>query len=681
MYRTPKQASLSPDFFKKERDAYDDWQRAFWRELFQNSIDAGAKEINILIEDSPGMGIFGDDAEILDVTKVIFEDNGTGMDLETLNNVYFRLGESTKTGNENTTGGYGRGRLITCFANDRYTILTQNNFVEGKGNLYECDSIEEAIDRKKSEIQNSIQRSSWNTVEDYQKQLDELNSFRSGFKGCRLEVDFNPNDYSGFQAHKNATYNSLHNSLIQYLSQAQLPCRVNVNGSQWNNFLTKGKKVRELYIKDPNTEKEMLMGHVHVKKSGDSKKFGNRVIFRIDGAPMYERYISSDAQVVFEIDKANHREFLTSNRDGFKAAYQQPVNDFIDELVVDNVTALKEQKKSQNYYVTGEKGDISKKIDVSQLDYNNIDTQILEEAELISADITRVDDFSIINDEAFNKGIGQVTPDVLRHFLNEIKNGDDSFLRFYANENEIEHFKRLMQEYDIEGAAKRMPPKLSKYVVSILSEQVSREFKKQQTYDMHNLHIKAEDPPAPIKRIIRNFDPKNWDPETGKGKTTRALFEAWTVACESAIENLLKLEPQLGPIIFRTGWYFSDVEQDYFGDKFRELRTEAVHEKLDDDTHLILLNPVTPDGKIAFKTSKKEDLLKLINLAIHETAHVAAGKRHNQDFAYIMTDLNGKMMPKLNDIVKDMQLRMNEAKNNFYSKKDLSENTSHHPKF
>lgn len=683
MYRTPKQASLSPDFFKKERDAYDDWQRAFWRELFQNSVDAGAKEINISIEDTDGTGVFGNDTETPNVTKVTFEDNGTGMSLETLNNIYFRLGESTKSGDENSTGGYGRGRLITCFANDRYTILTQDNFVEGKGNLYECESIEEAISRKQSEIEECISRSAWNSVEDYEFQLKMLEKEKKGFQGCKLEVDFNPKDYDGYQSHKNATFNSLNNSLLQYLSQAQLSCRVNVNGRPWDNFLTKGKKVRELFVNNPNTGEEMLMGNIHIKKTGDSKKFSNRVIFRIDGAPMYERYISSDAQVIFEIDKANHREFLTSNRDGFKSNYQGPVHDFIDELVVDNVTALKEQKKSKNYLVEGQKGDISKEIELEVINYSEVDTQILEEAQTIAEDTSRIEDFSIINDKALTKGIGQIRPEVIRHFMSQIKDGDEAFLKFYNDENEVKRLKELVNTYDIDAAAKRMPPKLSKYIVAILSEQVTKEIKNNQTFDMHNLHIKAEDPPSQIKRVIKNFDPENWDSSTGKGKTTRALFEAWTVACESAIENLLRIEPQLGPINFRTGWYFADVEKDYFGDKFRELRTEALHEKLGDDTHLLLLNPVTKDGKIAFKTSRKEDLLKLVNLAIHEASHVATGERHNQDFAYIMTDLNGRMMPKLSEIVRDMQYRMNESKKAFdnQNKDDLPEDANLDPKW
>ena len=39
--------SLSPSFFENELKAYSDWREAFWRELVQNSVDAGCRNIDI----------------------------------------------------------------------------------------------------------------------------------------------------------------------------------------------------------------------------------------------------------------------------------------------------------------------------------------------------------------------------------------------------------------------------------------------------------------------------------------------------------------------------------------------------------------------------------------------------------------------------------------------------------
>ena len=41
---------ISSEFFENEIRNYSNWEQAFWRELFQNSIDAGSTEINISYE-------------------------------------------------------------------------------------------------------------------------------------------------------------------------------------------------------------------------------------------------------------------------------------------------------------------------------------------------------------------------------------------------------------------------------------------------------------------------------------------------------------------------------------------------------------------------------------------------------------------------------------------------------
>ena len=80
------EVQLPETFFKKERDTvYSYWQRELFRELFQNSLDAGATKISIKIED------LDNDAG----RQITFEDDGEGMTREILENVYFKLGETT----------------------------------------------------------------------------------------------------------------------------------------------------------------------------------------------------------------------------------------------------------------------------------------------------------------------------------------------------------------------------------------------------------------------------------------------------------------------------------------------------------------------------------------------------------------------------------------------------------
>jgi hypothetical protein len=77
----PRKVTIHKSFFKKERDGfYSDWSIAFWRELFQNSVDAGAQNIRIYIDQKEGRGSFGNfRADPPNIVRVVFADDGCGM--------------------------------------------------------------------------------------------------------------------------------------------------------------------------------------------------------------------------------------------------------------------------------------------------------------------------------------------------------------------------------------------------------------------------------------------------------------------------------------------------------------------------------------------------------------------------------------------------------------------------
>jgi DNA topoisomerase VI subunit B len=112
------------EFFIKERDqSYSDWKEAFFRELFTNSVDAGATKIIVNISDTQ---------EDKAYRVIEFLDNGSGMDSHVLENVYFHLGRSSR--DNSSVGGFGRARILTNFSAAKYEIYTQNWKVE-YGNL------------------------------------------------------------------------------------------------------------------------------------------------------------------------------------------------------------------------------------------------------------------------------------------------------------------------------------------------------------------------------------------------------------------------------------------------------------------------------------------------------------------------------------------------------------------
>ena len=61
----------------------------------------------------------------------MFHDDGPGMTREVLDNVYFAVGATTKSG-PTQIGGMGRARILTCFAIPSYRIRSHKYEVVGE---------------------------------------------------------------------------------------------------------------------------------------------------------------------------------------------------------------------------------------------------------------------------------------------------------------------------------------------------------------------------------------------------------------------------------------------------------------------------------------------------------------------------------------------------------------------
>ncbi len=276
------QISISPEFFKKERySAYSDWQEAFWRENFQNSIDAGARTITVrTTEIEPRL------------VRVEFFDDGCGMTRQVLDEVYFDLGASTKTG-DSTVGGFGRARMLTCFGMARYAIATLDNRVEGRGSHYEI------------------------------AQGDFV-------QGCQLIIDVDA-----------TTKEDLDAALSKYLQKCQPQrCKVLVNAQEWVSWTPRGRQARELFLDDTDGDNQLsreLFAKVFVTKKCEEP----RVIVRVHGAAMFSLATRARALVVVELEPPLARKVLTSNRDGLVYRYRRVLDAFLEELAVDTTSSLK----------------------------------------------------------------------------------------------------------------------------------------------------------------------------------------------------------------------------------------------------------------------------------------------------------------------------------------------------
>ena len=115
---------VAHDFFAKELRAYSDWKLAWIRELVQNGVDCGSRNISFTFESHP------------DGCLATVRNDGPPMSREVLLDKFLNLGGTTKTG-QDSVGGYGIAKTVIAFAHKHYEIHTGNLVVRGSGGEFE----------------------------------------------------------------------------------------------------------------------------------------------------------------------------------------------------------------------------------------------------------------------------------------------------------------------------------------------------------------------------------------------------------------------------------------------------------------------------------------------------------------------------------------------------------------
>lgn len=137
------QVKLPNSFFLKSRLEYSDWRWALFREFIQNCYDARATRIDFTIYNLEA----ADGSRVL---HIVCQDNGHGMDQDTLKNVLLCLGGSKKE--SGSVGGFGYAKSLIYFSMDSYSIASRNNLVEGEGGNYTIKQVKSPIIGTRSEI-------------------------------------------------------------------------------------------------------------------------------------------------------------------------------------------------------------------------------------------------------------------------------------------------------------------------------------------------------------------------------------------------------------------------------------------------------------------------------------------------------------------------------------------------
>lgn len=651
------------EFFIKERDSfYSLWTLSFWREFFQNSVDAGSKNISIDLSSESGRGEFdkiGDSTKQL--TRVVFTDDGCGMSEDVLNRVYFAIGQTTKN-DESSVGGYGRARLMTCFSQDRYSILTKDRFVMGNGpdyvnySLHEAEtellkaikSLPEPFGDGRSRINYEVSRDG--LLRDLQM-VQEAKAL-GGFNGCRVEVDLDQS--SGWSRNK-PTIETMNERLKTYLSESQIKPTVTINGTTPEEYYESESKIQARRGQVKRTLVAEVDGKmtefatVHISDS-DKASHKGKAIIRVDGASMYTISLEPAVQVIIEIDKKLSRLALTSNRDGMKEGFDEALNKFISEMNIDNTSALADKASKDNYKIEGDKGMLVASVpSLSKLTSDDI---TFEEENVAVEISTRVKTTSVHTLEDLKaRGVSQ---DAIEELVKKTKWGESiiSKMRWsydFPLKNDVAQFietveKRMYEsETNSELFLKYASPPLKEWIIQTLENraeialgQVKIE-NAQRLKDMNDVYVSVVSTNEKTRAAIRRNDPRKWDTATGKGRVPRALLSAWTAACSVAVETLMTTRPSTDSFRWTTGWIYSVPEEQYQGDRYRSVSIEAMC-SLKDNEYKFLLNPIKEDGVLRYSVNDPKDRQHIQALAMHEVAHVLE-HHHNESYAGILTDL------------------------------------------
>lgn len=148
--RSNPQIGYSARKFKMILQDYSDWRKAWWREVIQNAVDAGADNVQLDVrdptdEDNSDYSYFSTLPSIahlgaIDLTKtkiVRCIDNAGGMSDDILFNKFLMMGGTGKEGVTGAVGGFGVAKELILLPWIVWTVRTQNKLVVGRGLDYE----------------------------------------------------------------------------------------------------------------------------------------------------------------------------------------------------------------------------------------------------------------------------------------------------------------------------------------------------------------------------------------------------------------------------------------------------------------------------------------------------------------------------------------------------------------
>lgn len=119
-----RQIRISGRFLQGPKDDYRNWREAWWREVVQNGVDAGARTIQLEAVEEP------------EAMRLSCADDGAGMDVRTVLDKFLVLGETGKGAGTDTVGGFGKAKELELLPWIAWEVHTRDLVIRGQGDAY-----------------------------------------------------------------------------------------------------------------------------------------------------------------------------------------------------------------------------------------------------------------------------------------------------------------------------------------------------------------------------------------------------------------------------------------------------------------------------------------------------------------------------------------------------------------
>lgn len=599
---------VTENYFIDSLGSYGKWESAFWRELLQNSRDAGSSRIDLTCEEAS----FTDPETGLTTQSVmcICRDNGSGMDKDTLVRAFFTRGGSAKPAG--AVGGFGDAKELILVPWLGYEVRTRDLKAVGH----------------------------------HQRLVRPIESGQPFMQGTEVKV------WMPLTTATSAVFAQT------VLEKSNLPnVTVKLNGERVDAKLIGGEKVRDIPISATTfsvnwtdargTAREVKFSYedefyefmrdlsrqgLQYRSGQQTRQVGRMEIWhqkrakrhgcyvRGSGVFMFERQIDSNIKGAVFVDIfAPPRGVFTRKRDTLDEASsaRRSLDGYLDELAVDPMSALKKERAQRDKLKTIFTG--SGPIDVR---------------EGVGADVA--DDMRRRRARAAEVGAQlatQIDLEQVKEKKGEVELVDVEIKR--AMEILVAVLDQAEQAADKAGGPNLTPlPEGFEAIVKggsfVNKEQLAGA-----------LQFAAWKPDLFVYQNLDNWKMSNdFHPMTMKPKYLR-LLRLWAELCKYALVRLGMFKP------FGVGWVF-DTEKDRDG---KELVIGAGYLR-QADCDWLLINPVKmerkPDSSDEFPEyevtgdhydlSSERAIKKLCASVIHEVTHMQGFSKHDQSYAYQLTD-------------------------------------------